>query len=192
MPSFGDYTVNVAERIRDVLEEYPAGSAIFREILQNTDDAGGKVQRFILDTHPQPLSGLVNSTLEVCQGPSIIAYNDAKFSDKDWESITHISYSSKKNDERSTGKYGLGFCTVYHVTDNPHILSGEKLLILDPHKRVNKSSSLLSLSTVQDSEECDRTSYPSHFSAFDAVFNTEDKRLNGTAIRLPFRPKNSE
>ncbi|KAG8937653.1 hypothetical protein FRC00_002981 [Tulasnella sp. 408] len=192
MPSFGDYTVNVAERIRDILDEYPAGSAIFREILQNTDDAGGQIQKFILDTRPQPRSDLFNSALEACQGPSIIAYNNAKFSDKDWESITHISYSSKKNDDRSTGKYGLGFCTVYHVTDNPQILSDERLLVLDPHKRINESSSLFSLSTVRNSNDCDRTNYPSHFSPFDAVFKTEDERLNGTAIRLPLRSKNSQ
>lgn len=44
MPLKKELTVDVASRISDILEEYPAGPAILREILQNTDDAGGRVQ----------------------------------------------------------------------------------------------------------------------------------------------------
>lgn len=44
MPRNKELTVDVASRISDILEEYPAGPAILREILQNTDDAGGRVQ----------------------------------------------------------------------------------------------------------------------------------------------------
>lgn len=44
MPAFGHYSVDVADKIKDILDEYPAGSATLREILQNTDDAGGTIQ----------------------------------------------------------------------------------------------------------------------------------------------------
>lgn len=30
-------------------------------------------------------------------------------------------------------RYGLGFCSVFHMTDLPSFVSGEHLVVLDPH-----------------------------------------------------------
>ncbi|KIO19357.1 hypothetical protein M407DRAFT_82900, partial [Tulasnella calospora MUT 4182] len=187
MPRNKELTVDVANRISDILDDYPAGPAILREILQNTDDAGGRVQRFILDTRSHTSERLFDPVLNDCQGPAIIACNDSSFQPKDWDAICSISNSSKKGDERSTGKFGLGFCACYHVTDYPHVLSGEQLIILDPHKSIHSSSGCVAFSTRRSHDEADRVQYASHFDAFNGILNPQDDIFDGTAIRLPLR-----
>ncbi|KAG8900748.1 hypothetical protein FRC00_011484, partial [Tulasnella sp. 408] len=168
MPINEELIIDVADRIRDILDDYPAGPAILREILQNTDDAGGTVQ-----------------------GPAIIAYNDSSFKPQDWTAIRSISNSSKKGDERSTGKFGLGFCACYHVTDYPHVLSDDKLLILDPHKNIKSSSGCIAFSTRRSEPGSDRETYPAHFDAFKGIQDFGADTFNGTAVRLPLRHPNS-
>ncbi|KAG8972482.1 hypothetical protein FRC05_009835 [Tulasnella sp. 425] len=189
MPKLSREEVEVTSILKNILDNYPAGSATLREILQNTDDAGAQTQTFILDTRHFDSNGLVDPVLGVCQGPAIIATNDAYFQPKDWTAIRQISNSSKTQDETSTGKYGLGFRSCYHITDNPHILSHDKLLILDPHKRVEDYPGGLELSTTRPPEDPhnDRITYPGHFAPFAAILRPSDHVYQGTAIRLPLR-----
>ncbi|CAI2197807.1 14115_t:CDS:1, partial [Funneliformis geosporum] len=42
-----------------ILDEYPDGSQILREILQNFDDAGSTEQIFILDHNTYPSNNLI-------------------------------------------------------------------------------------------------------------------------------------
>ncbi|KAG8987990.1 hypothetical protein FRB90_003029, partial [Tulasnella sp. 427] len=135
-------------------------------------------------------NALVGPELSNCQGPAIIATNDAYFLLKDWKAITTILNSSKTQDETSTGKYGLGFRSCYHVTDNPHILSGDNLLVLDPHKRVEEYPGGFDLSTRFAPNErgvIERTEFSDHFAPFASVFSPNDEVYKGTAIRLPLR-----
>ncbi|KAG8947704.1 hypothetical protein FRC04_010548 [Tulasnella sp. 424] len=189
MPKLSREEVEVTSIIKNILDNYPAGSATLREILQNTDDAGAKIQTFILDTRHFDSSGLVDPVLGACQGPAIIATNDAYFQEKDWKAIRQISNSSKTQDETSTGKYGLGFRSCYHITDNPHILSRDKLHILDPHGRVEDFPGGLELSTTRTPEDPqnDRDAYYGHFAPFAAVLKPGDSVYEGTAIRFPLR-----
>ncbi|KIO21530.1 hypothetical protein M407DRAFT_80294, partial [Tulasnella calospora MUT 4182] len=190
MPKQTREEVDVTSALKNILDNYPAGSATLREILQNTDDAGAKKQTFILDTRKYGSNSLVGSELHVCQGPAIIATNDAYFKPKDWKAIITILNSSKTQDETSTGKYGLGFRSCYHITDNPHILSDDKLLILDPHARVEKYQGGVELDTKNvpnEDGEIERKVYEDHFATFSTVLKPDDEVYPGTAIRLPLR-----
>ncbi|KAG8998909.1 hypothetical protein FRB94_006526 [Tulasnella sp. JGI-2019a] len=184
MPALEREAVDITAVIRNILDNYPAGSAVLREFLQNSDDCGAHYQDFILDTRTFPTEALVDPELASCQGPALFAVNDGQFSEKDWKALKHIHNSSKTADEATTGKYGLGFRSCYHVTDNPHILSGNKLLILDPHNRVENYEGGFSLRLDNDE---DRLPYADHFRTFKSVLKEEDKAYNGTAIRLPLR-----
>lgn len=82
-----------------------------------------KLQTFILDTRTFGSNSLVDPVLSVCQGPAILATNDGYFKPKDWLAIKTILDSSKKQDEASTGKYGLGFRSCYHVMRSIHNLN---------------------------------------------------------------------
>ncbi|KAG8947694.1 hypothetical protein FRC04_010538 [Tulasnella sp. 424] len=195
MPKLNREEVDVTSSLKNILDNYPAGSATLREFLQNTDDAGAKTQTFILHNHKFSSTDLVGGELASCQGPAIIATNNAYFKEKDWKAITTILNSSKTQDETSTGKYGLGFRSCYHITDNPHILSHDKLLILDPHARVEKFPGGFELNTKRtpnDEGKIEREVYKDHFSTFSAVLKPDADVYPGTAIRLPLRLPGSQ
>ena len=50
------------------------------------------------------------------QGPALYAYNNAVFTEDDWENICMIHQSSKETDPMKVGRYGLGFKSVFHLT----------------------------------------------------------------------------
>lgn len=64
------------------------------------------------------LPGLINF-----QGPALLAWNNAEFSENDWESVFHIYQSLKKKDPMKVGRFGLGFISVYHITGTPFLLT---------------------------------------------------------------------
>ena len=89
-----------------------------QEMIQNADDAGARTVKFYLDnrTHIGVRESLINPELCKFQGPALLAYNDAKFTKEDWESIQKPQQSGKEKDPFKVGKFGLGFNSVYHIT----------------------------------------------------------------------------
>ena len=43
-------------------------------------------------------------------------YNNAKFTDRDWEGIRMLHTSVKEKDPLKVGRFGLGFKSVFHMT----------------------------------------------------------------------------
>jgi sacsin len=67
------------------------------------------------------------------KGPSLIAYNSAKFSETDFKSIQRIGDSLKKDKNGTkTGRFGVGVNSTYHLTDVPMFASGTKVVMFDP------------------------------------------------------------
>ena len=89
---------------------------ILQEIIQNADDAGASTVHFYLDNRTHGTQSLVEPQLAMFQGPSLMAYNDAIFQDKDWQSIQDMQQSVKAEDPFKIGKFGIGFNSVYHIT----------------------------------------------------------------------------
>ncbi len=54
--------------------------------------------------------------LGACQGPALLSVNDAAFSDEDWKGIQSLQLSDKVDDPFKAGQFGIGFCSVYHLT----------------------------------------------------------------------------
>lgn len=46
-----------------------------------------------------------------------------------------FAQASKLDKLAATGRFGLGFNAVYHFTDLPSIVSGEHLVMFDPHTK---------------------------------------------------------
>ena len=63
-------------------------------------------------------TSLVHPDLAPFQGPALLAYNDAQFTDEDWEGIQNLQRSIKAEDPFKVGKFGIGFNSVYHITGN--------------------------------------------------------------------------
>ena len=89
---------------------------LLQEIIQNADDAGASTVHFYLDNRTHGTHSLVEPQLAMFQGPSLLAYNDAIFQDKDWQSIQDMQQSVKAEDPFKVGKFGIGFNSVYHIT----------------------------------------------------------------------------
>ncbi|KAF7986757.1 hypothetical protein HWV62_20340 [Athelia sp. TMB] len=119
--------------IAAILAAYPFSVGLLREFLQNSDDAKASTQIFVLDVRTHPTKTLYRPELSGTQGPALLACNDALFLESDWEAVQRPHESSKVADTNKIGKYGVGFRSCYHVTDNPQILSGSSLAIFDPH-----------------------------------------------------------
>ena len=87
-----------------------------QEIIQNADDAGASTVHFYLDSRQHGSLSVIHPELKKFQGPSLMAYNDAVFTDKDWQSIQDMQQSVKAEDPFKVGKFGIGFNSVYHIT----------------------------------------------------------------------------
>ena len=87
-----------------------------QEVIQNADDAGARTVRFYLDARQHGARSLVKPELVRFQGPALLAYNDAKFEDSDWEGIQNLQQSGRVEDPFKLGKFGIGFNSVFHIT----------------------------------------------------------------------------
>lgn len=88
---------------------YSDASHFVYEILQNAEDA--RATEITFDLHKDKL---------------IITHDGTPFSDTDIDAITGISNvkNDKKKDLEKIGKFGIGFKSVYAVTESPRIQSG--------------------------------------------------------------------
>ena len=102
-------------------------------IIQNADDAGASEVRLCLDTRTHPTARLHGAMAEF-QGPSLLAYNNAAFTARDFASIQRIGDSLKREESKGTktGRFGIGFNSVFHLTDLPSFVSGDSVVFLDP------------------------------------------------------------
>ena len=96
-------------------------SAIFQEIIQNADDAKATEVKFFIDERSYGQQNLLHPSLAKFQGPSLLAYNDAVFTDEDWTNIQKFKRSDKRSDPFKVGKFGIGFNSVFHVTGTVYI-----------------------------------------------------------------------
>ncbi|CAA7263802.1 unnamed protein product [Cyclocybe aegerita] len=118
--------------LRAILHDYIFSVGIFRELLQNSDDAGASKQIFVLDRRTHSSERLYHPKLADAQGPALLAFNDAVFKPEDWEALKNQYESSKVDDSSKIGKYGVGFRSVFHITDCPQVLSDKFLAVFDP------------------------------------------------------------
>ncbi|XP_043987905.1 sacsin [Gambusia affinis] len=188
----------ITMRIKNILKEYDEDGDIFKELIQNAEDAGADACKFLLDfrEHKDPPESLIDPDMALCQGPCLWAFNNERFTDDDWKNIVRVGSASKENKVEKIGKFGLGFNTVYHVTDVPSILSGNKLLILDPNvthlgKHIQQKANpgiKLDLSQ-QRLFHC----FPGLFGPYEGIFDCNftqkcpPEPYDGTLIKLPFR-----
>ncbi|EIN04203.1 hypothetical protein PUNSTDRAFT_138930 [Punctularia strigosozonata HHB-11173 SS5] len=141
---------------------------------------------FLLDTRSYPSKSIFDDDLVDTQGPALLAFNDRRFTDADWDALQKINQSSKKVDTSKIGKYGLGIRSCYHITDNIEIRSGSDLAIFDPHQRFGSHPGGRRINVTGGGEE-----YSDQLSGFGA-FIPEDAKyssFDGTIVRLPLRTR---
>ncbi|KAK6186977.1 hypothetical protein SNE40_006231 [Patella caerulea] len=186
-------TEPLTTRLHNLLKDYTDGFTIPKEIIQNADDAGATTVKLLYDERivKEAQTCLFNEGMIPCQGPAFWAYNDATFTDDDFRNITRLAGATKKDDRMKIGRFGLGFNSVYNLTDVPSFLSGETYVVFDPHTS-HLGTSGLKINLNFPGNQLLRHKMKGQFYPFEGVFgcNIVDKdkvHFDGTLFRLPLR-----
>ncbi|XP_055751443.1 sacsin-like isoform X1 [Salvelinus fontinalis] len=193
---FGQTTPPLVEFLKDILRRYPEGGQILKELIQNAEDAGATEVKFLYDETEYGVESLWSHDMAQYQGTALYVYNDAVFTTEDWNGIQEIARSRKREDPLKVGRFGIGFNSVYHITDVPSIFSGEQIGMLDPHQTLfgaHESGQCWNLKT--DMKEI--TELTDQFAPFIGLFGNsgkpiEDGSFSGTMFRFPLRIKPSQ
>lgn len=94
------------------------------ELIQNADD--------VKDENGNP--GAHRITFDVCDD-ALWVENDGVFREIDFERMQRIAWSNKREEAGTTGAFGIGFISVYQITDTPEIFSSGRHWVLHPEER---------------------------------------------------------
>lgn len=141
------YSAPLITNIRQILTGLQGFVSMAREIIQNADDAGASILRFDITDE------------------ALIVWNDAEFascglnSDEcpwtrdgstqigkrkscDFHAISKVGSGNKYRQSGLIGRFGIGFVSVYQLTDQPIIRSGDVELKLDPLSEKNQINTI--------------------------------------------------
>ncbi|KAJ8257134.1 hypothetical protein COCON_G00192860 [Conger conger] len=192
---FGQTTPPLVEFLKDILRRYPEGGQILKELIQNAEDAGATAVKFMYDETEYGQESLWANDMAQYQGAALYVYNNAVFSTEDWNGIQEIARSRKRDDPLKVGRFGIGFNSVYHITDVPSIFSGDQIGVLDPHQTLfgpHESGQCWNLRS--DMKEI--TEHADQFAPYAGLFGSseqtfQDGSFPGTLFRFPLRVKPS-
>ena len=174
-------------RLNRLLKDYQDGLPIFKELIQNADDAKATEISFLYDgrSNDHLMSSLIDKSMKHWQGPALWVHNNAIFTKEDFENIRRLNAGTKESDTTKIGKFGLGFNSVYHLTDVPCFLSGNYIVYFDPHSRYLGRA-------LRSKNECGKRidlrknkaliPFNDQFKVFDGIFKA----------RIDFRERNFE
>ncbi|KAI0637255.1 hypothetical protein C8Q77DRAFT_1216014 [Trametes polyzona] len=136
-----DESVEVNQRalIDKVLARYSGEFTVFRELLQNSDDASATAVEIHFQTkeYLERLNNKVEDQTETAASPSEHELPDLKtavvhqwtfknngivFRDEDWSRLKKIAEGNP--DEEKIGAFGVGFYSLFSVTEEPFVTSG--------------------------------------------------------------------
>ncbi|OAX38848.1 hypothetical protein K503DRAFT_131582 [Rhizopogon vinicolor AM-OR11-026] len=131
-----DETVEVNQRalIDKVLARYSGEFTVFRELLQNSDDAQSSMVELYFETEEhlrqksnkntlQPKDNARFPDLKTTQVAQWTFRNNGRiFRDEDWNRLRKIAEGNP--DEEKIGAFGVGFYSLFSVTEEPFVISG--------------------------------------------------------------------
>ena len=186
----------LARRLKNILKDYSGELTIIKELLQNADDAGATEVNICYDsrTHTQDSDTLLFPGMARAHGPALIVHNNEIFSDDDFKNIQKLAGATKQDQPLKIGKFGVGFCSVYHITDVPSFVSREFLYIFDPNLEYLKDEISDLLKPGKRLRFTDRmVKYSEQMNPYKGLFEFEaEQPFHGTIFRLPLREKPSK
>ena len=199
---FKGQEIPLTKRISNIIKDYEDRIDVFKELIQNADDAGATEVKFLIDWREHPMENLMSEGMRHWQGPALYAYNDSVFRDEDFEHICKVEGGTKLNDPTKIGRFGLGFCCTYQLTDVPSFVSRRQFVVFDPHLHYFGGCAPNQTGIMIDyvSEYADMMSfYKDQLVPFQDVFGCNvlnppsevDGGYPHTLFRFPFRAKST-
>src|ERR1044072_6950264 len=114
---------------------FRSGPAVIKELIQNADDAGASELSVVLDERISP-AGLPPE-YDSLAGPALLIRNDAPFrtgqdaESNDFLALCDVAGGLKLQRATAAGRFGIGFNSVYFLTDTPIIFSRREVHIFD-------------------------------------------------------------
>ena len=181
-------------RLSNILKEYKDGLTIIKEMIQNADDAEATEVNILYDVRHHTTEKLLFKEMADSHGPALVVHNNSTFKNEDFENITKLAGATKANKPLKIGKFGVGFCSVYHITDVPSFVSGEWLYIFDPTLQYLKGI------VRNENRPGKKVKYLSKFVSqseqlvpYEGLFGFKGSTVyNGTMFRFPFRRSPSQ
>lgn len=174
--------------LKKILANYPEGTQIFKEALQNADDASATQFAIILDDRRQATS--VHADLDRFLGPALLFYNNGVFTADDWLSIQNMFESNKASSFSAIGRFGMGSRSYFHVTDLLAIISNSNYAFIDPDHLLSASGGeKLDFVTARNLFSPSKFKLlQHHLKPFENIFEfSSDRPFPGTIFRLPLR-----
>ena len=122
-PTYRSQGVNYLGILSKELGDLRGIATLANELIQNADDAKDDFGNFSA------------SRIEFdIRDDALIVSNDAVFRDVDFDRMTQVASGSKRQESgpRTTGAFGVGFISVYQVTDRPEIHSAGQRWVIRP------------------------------------------------------------
>ena len=98
--------------LADVYKDAGDGRTLFRELVQNADDAcARRLALTVLE------SGWPNASNSLLRGPALLVANDGAFPDEDREALHKAIGGSKEDAVDKIGTFGIGLKSVFHICE---------------------------------------------------------------------------
>lgn len=143
----GGQKYDVAKAIRTFLEQmaggagFSLGGAVIKELIQNADDAGATELVVALDERSgDDLPTECREIYGPLLAPSLLVCNDASFrivsevppgDQDDFTAICEVAGGHKRFNPTAAGRFGIGFNSVYFLTDTPIFFSRREVHLFD-------------------------------------------------------------
>lgn len=123
------YSAPLISNIRQILTGLQGFDSMAREIIQNADDAGAKNIRFDITDDALVVwndEGFLSCGLnsDECPWSREGSPHLGKRKSCDFHAISKVGSGNKYNQPGLIGRFGIGFVSVYQLTDQPIIRSG--------------------------------------------------------------------
>ncbi len=179
---------SLTRRLRNIIEMYPEGPSILSELIQNADDSGASTVKVLVSNRHNATSSLLGPKMQAWQGPAIYVYNDSTFSDRDFQNLSKIGQASKLDKLITTGRFGLGFNAVFHWTDVPSFVTGDHLVMFDPHEKYVPGATSTSRGIKIKFSATDLLDqFPDQFEPYKKFGCDMKAHFKGTLFRFPLR-----
>ena len=183
-------------RLKNILRDYKDGLTIVKELIQNADDAEATEINICFDarTHDINRKKLFFPDMVESHGPALVVHNNSTFSDEDFDNIQKLAGATKQEKHLKIGKFGIGFCSVYHISDVPSFISRDRLYIFDPTLKHLRTAVKNVAKPGQRVKYLSRIIKKSQqLQPYAGLFGFDmNTQYDGTIFRLPFRTSVSE